>query len=153
MSHERAASGRILIVDDEPELVEGFRSVLEGAGFEATIQTSLITLPLTIRKLNPDLILVDLSMPGLSAPAFFAQGAHRLLRTKAPIILFSGRDSRELSRITEEVGADGFLCKAHDLEDSVRRIRLWVSQRRAIQTAGTAEERRDESRPASPAAQ
>src|SRR5215212_9328968 len=64
MSHERAASGRILIVDDEPELVEGFRSVLEGAGFEATIQTSLITLPLTIRKLNPDLILVDLSMPG-----------------------------------------------------------------------------------------
>lgn len=151
-THRKRDGGRILFVDDQPELIEGFRLLLESEGFEAMVHTSLITLPLALRELDPDLILLDLSMPALSGTALFTHGAHRLLRTKAPIVLFSGRDPRELSRITEEIGADGFIFKAQDLDDSVRRIRLWVTNRRAIEDASNVEDR-NAAHSASPAAQ
>jgi len=132
MTHDEDQSpGRILLIDDQPELIEGFRLLLEDEGFEATVHPSLITLPLVLRSLNPDVILLDLSMPALSGQALFATGVHRLLRTSAPIVLFSGRSPRELSEITEEIGADGFVSKAQDLDDAIRRIRLWVMKRRA----------------------
>ncbi|HKO58498.1 MAG TPA: response regulator [Thermoanaerobaculia bacterium] len=125
-------SGRVLLVDDQPDLVEGFRQLLEVEGFEVTLQTSVITLPLTVRRIDPDVILLDLSLPALSGSALLQHGAHKLLRTKAPIILFSGRGPGELSRMTEELGADGFLSKGDDLNDAIRRIRMWCMNRRAL---------------------
>jgi DNA-binding response OmpR family regulator len=126
-------AGRVLIVDDEPDLTAGFRMYLELDGFVVFVHTSLITLPMVIRSMNPDLILLDLSMPALSGHALFKVGVHRVLRTDAPVVLFSGRDPRELSRLAEELGADGFLPKQTDVDDASRRIGTWITQRRALQ--------------------
>ena len=125
---------RVLLVDDQPDLVEGFRQLLELEGFEVEIHTSVITLPLTVRRIDPDVILLDLSLPALSGSALLQHGAHKLLRTSAPIILFSGRGATELSRMTEELGADGFLSKVDDLNDAIRRIRMWCMNRRALRS-------------------
>jgi DNA-binding response OmpR family regulator len=122
----------VLLVDDQPDLIEGFRQLLELEGFEVEIHTSVITLPLTVRRIDPDVILLDLSLPALSGSALLQHGAHKLLRTTAPIILFSGRAATELSRMTEELGADGFLSKADDLNDAIRRIRMWAMNRRVL---------------------
>lgn len=127
--------GRILIVDDQPELAEGFRMYLEELGYEVAIHTSLITLPMFVRRIDPDLILLDLSMPALSGHALFAAGVHRVLRTDAPVVLFSGRGARELSRLAEELGAEGFIPKGSDLADASRRIAAWVTQRRALRAS------------------
>lgn len=126
------SAGRVLLVDDQPDLIEGFRQLLELEGFEVEIHTSVITLPLTVRRIDPDVILLDLSLPALSGSALLQHGAHKLLRTTAPIILFSGRAATELSRMTEELGADGFLSKADDLNDAIRRIRMWAMNRRVL---------------------
>lgn len=125
-------SGRVLIIDDEPEMAEGFKQYLEIEGLEVFVHTSLITLPFAMKRINPDVILLELSMPALSGAALFELGAHRVLRTDAPIILFSGRGSRELSRMTEELGADGFLPKSIDMDDALRRIGNWITHRRAM---------------------
>jgi DNA-binding response OmpR family regulator len=127
--------GRVLIVDDEPELAEGFRQYLELDGFEVSTHTSLITLPMVVGSINPDLILLDLSMPALSGHALFKAGVHRVLRTDAPVVLFSGRGARELSRLTEELGAEGFLPKEVEPAEASRRIGTWVTQRRALQSS------------------
>jgi DNA-binding response OmpR family regulator len=127
--------GRVLIVDDEPELAEGFRLYLEADGYEVSLHTSLITLPMVIRRIDPDVILLDLSMPALSGHALFRTGIHRLLRTNAPVVLFSGRGARELSRLAEELGAEGFLPKENDPADASRQISAWVMQRRALRAS------------------
>ena len=129
-------AGRVLIVDDEPDLAEGFRQYLEYDGFDVSMHTSLITLPMVVGSLDPDLILLDLSMPALSGDALLKAGVHRVLRTDAPVVLFSGRGARELSRLAEELGADGFLAKEADPADASRHIAAWVNQRRALQSAG-----------------
>jgi DNA-binding response OmpR family regulator len=137
---------RVLLVDDQPDLIEGFRQLLELEGFEVDIHTSVITLPLTVRRIDPDVILLDLSLPALSGSALLQHGAHKLLRTKAPVILFSGRSATELSRMTEELGADGYLCKTDDLNDAIRRIRMWAMNYRVLRTLREGEN--DATRPA-----
>lgn len=128
-------AGRVLIVDDQPELTDGFRMYLELEGYAVFVHTSLITLPMVIRSIDPDVILLDLSMPALSGDALFKLGVHRMLRTDAPVVLFSGRGARELSRLAEELGAEGFLPKESDPEDASRRISTWVMQRRALRAS------------------
>ncbi|HEV7922593.1 MAG TPA: response regulator [Thermoanaerobaculia bacterium] len=140
----------MLLVDDQPDLMEGFRQLLEMEGFEVEIHTSVITLPLTVRRIDPDVLLLDLSLPALSGSALLQHGAHKLLRTKAPIILFSGRPSSELSRMTEELGADGFLSKTDDLNDAIRRLRMWAMNYRALRALQEGEN--DATRPAFAAA-
>lgn len=128
--------GRVLIIDDEPELTEGLCQYLELEGLDVFNHSSLITLPFAIRQINPDVILLDLSMPALSGAALFEVGAHRVLRTDAPIILFSGRSARELAALTEELGADGFLAKTTDAEEATRKIAAWILHRRAMKSNG-----------------
>jgi DNA-binding NarL/FixJ family response regulator len=124
----------VLIVDDEPERMVGIQALLECEEMEVIVHPSLITLPLLLRAIDPDVILLDLSMPALSGAAAFANRRHRL-NTDAPVILFSGRDSGELARLVEDLGADGFLCKSEEGNAIVHRLKTWIRNRRALRSA------------------
>lgn len=141
----------VLIVDDEPELLEGLKALLGEEGIDVHIHNSVITLPLVVGEINPDLILVDLSMPALSGSAVFKMGRARL-RSDAPLILFSGRSATELAERAEELGADGFLAKSQEPLDIIARIQSWIDQRRAVRAAGNEGESYAASRIASAAA-
>jgi len=103
MSAGSASRGRVLIVDDHPEILEGMKMLLELEGMDVTTHDSVITLPLILRKADPDVILLDLSLRALSGEAFFRLGRERLLRhSDALVILFSGRPLAELAANAEE---------------------------------------------------
>jgi DNA-binding response OmpR family regulator len=123
--------GKVLIVDDERELVEGLALLLREEGIEVEIHESIITLPLVVRKIDPDVILLDLSMPALSGSAVFAMGRKRL-RSDAALVLFSGCAVHELAKRAEELGADGFLSKAQEPVDIIARVESWIDHRRAV---------------------
>ena len=125
---------KVLIVDDQPELLEGIAWLLREEGVDVETHESMITLPLVLREMDPDLILLDLSMPALSGAAVFTLGRKRL-RTDAPIVLFSGRSIQELSRMAEEWGADGFLAKSQEPVDIIARILSWLDHRVAVRQA------------------
>jgi DNA-binding response OmpR family regulator len=132
-------SGKVLIVDDEPELLEGLIWLLQDEGIEVVTHDSMITLPLVVREIDPDLILLDLSLPALSGSAVFKLGRARL-RSDAPLVLFSGRGTHELAKRAEELGADGFLAKSQEPVDIIARIQSWIDHRRAVRAAGNLEE-------------
>jgi DNA-binding response OmpR family regulator len=128
--------GRVLIVDDHPEILEGLKTLLEIEGIEVTTHDSMITLPLIIRQANPDVILLDLSFRALSGESFFRLGRERLLRNSdAMVILFSGRPAGELAALAEEFGADGVMPKSEDVMQLVARVRTWIAQHRAMRAA------------------
>jgi DNA-binding response OmpR family regulator len=139
---------KVLIVDDQPDLLEGIMMLLREEGIDVEIHDSMITLPLVVREINPDLILLDLSMPALSGSAVFKMGRARL-RSDAPLILFSGRSAHELAQRAEELGADGFLAKSQEPVDIIARIQSWIDHRRAVRAAETVEESHAASRAAS----
>jgi DNA-binding response OmpR family regulator len=128
--------GRVLIVDDHPEILAGMKALLEMEGMDVTTHDSVITLPLILRKADPEVILLDLSLRALSGEAFFGLGRERLLRhTNALVILFSGRPAAELAATAEEFGADGILPKSEDAMQAVARVKTWIQQHRALRRA------------------
>lgn len=125
--------GRVLIVDDNPEILAGMKMLLELEGMDVTTHDSVITLPLILRNADPEVILLDLSLRALSGEAFFKLGRERLLRhTKALVILFSGRPAAELAANAEAFGADGILPKSEEAMQVVARVKTWIQQHRAL---------------------
>lgn len=128
--------GRVLIIDDHPEILAGLKALLELEGMEVTTHDSMITLPLMIRQADPEVILLDLSFKALSGESFFRLGRERLLRNSdALVILFSGRPASELATLADEFGADGVMPKSEEVMQLVARVRTWVAQYRALRAA------------------
>jgi two-component system alkaline phosphatase synthesis response regulator PhoP len=145
--------GRLLIVDDQPDILEGMKALMELEGLDVTTHDSMITLPFIVREADPDVILLDISLPALSGTALFRMGSKRLLRTDASIILFSGRSPQELQRLTKEYGAHGFVSKSEDSMAIIARVQTWIAERRAIRITKAPEAANVQIRTASPAVQ
>jgi two-component system alkaline phosphatase synthesis response regulator PhoP len=141
--------GRVLIVDDQHDLLDGMRALLEMSGIDVTLHDSMITLPLILREADPDVLLLDVSLPALSGSVALRQGLRRLLRTDAPILLFSGRSPGELGPLAEELGADGFITKASEPMEIVTRIQTWIDRRRLARATQRNEVSNDATRTAS----
>jgi response regulator RpfG family c-di-GMP phosphodiesterase len=101
---------RILLVDDEPALRELLRATLEGADVTVDEADSGLEAEARIRRRRPDVIVLDLRMPGMS-------GAELCKRLKAeertrdiPIVLLTGADPEEARR-AQRAGASALVHK------------------------------------------
>jgi two-component system, OmpR family, alkaline phosphatase synthesis response regulator PhoP len=110
------AKRRILLIDDSEITLELQKHVLEARGYEVSGTSSLIAFERLVTEFRPDLILTDIHMPE-------AQGTDicRTLKSEyntqdIPIVLFSSLPDDELAALAEQVGADGYLSKAHGLD-------------------------------------
>jgi DNA-binding NarL/FixJ family response regulator len=106
---------RLLVADDHQAVREALVSVLELAGFEVVAQAGdgADAVALT-RKLVPDVVLMDLSMPVLGGLE-----ATRLLREvlpDVPVVILSGFDSEHLEQQALAAGAAAYLVKGCTLE-------------------------------------
>jgi CheY-like chemotaxis protein len=103
----KPASGRVLIADDEPPLLELLDIFLTGQGYEvATVATGAQVLD-AVPTFQPDVILVDMRMPGLSGTDVL--DALRRSGVTVPVILISGH------QITVREGFFGVLRKPFNL--------------------------------------
>ena len=111
----RAVGGkrRVLIVDDSELAARLLKAELEQAGFaidyarDAETATSLVLK----RATRPDLVLLDVNMPGVSGPQFcrFLKRNDRFKSIK--VVLCSGEDRGKVAALAAGCGADGFILK------------------------------------------
>lgn len=110
----------ILVVDDDPQIREMLQDYLGGHGFRVSIVASGEEMLQIVRKDPPDLILLDLNLPGVDGLS-----CARKLRAEngdIPIIMLTGRDT-EVDRIVGlEVGADDYVGKPFNLRELLARI-------------------------------
>jgi DNA-binding response OmpR family regulator len=112
---------RILIVDDEPEIVRGLEDNLRFEGYQtSTASDGREALTVAARE-APDLILLDIMMPGLSG-----WDVCRALRGQGidvPIIMLTAR-AEEGDRVRGlELGADDYITKPFSLRELLARVR------------------------------
>ena len=112
---------RILIVDDEPEIVRGLEDNLRFEGYQtSTAADGREALAVAARE-APDLILLDIMMPGLSG-----WDVCRELRGQGidvPIIMLTAR-GEESDRVRGlELGADDYITKPFSLRELLARVR------------------------------
>jgi len=101
---------RILLVDDEPALRELLRATFEGAQVQVDEAGSALEAEALIKKRRPDLIVLDLRMPGMSGSELCTKlkGAERT--KKIPIVLLTGADDEEARR-AKRCGAQALVRK------------------------------------------
>jgi len=118
---------RILIVDDEPEIVRLVVDYLSAAGF--TTDTARTGTDAILRAGNepPDLVVLDLGLPGVDG-----LDVTRTLRraSDVPIIMLTARDDETDKLIGLELGADDYVTKPFSPRELVARVRA-VLRRRA----------------------
>jgi DNA-binding response OmpR family regulator len=125
---------RILIVDDEPQMVRGLEDNLRFEGYETvSARDGRAALALAARE-SPDLVLLDVMMPGMSG-----WDVCRELRAKGlemPVIMLTAR-GEEADRVRGlEIGADDYVSKPFGLRELSARIRAVLRRPGPRQTIG-----------------
>jgi DNA-binding response OmpR family regulator len=113
-------SRTILVVDDEPRIVELARDYLEHAGFRVITASDGRTAVESARRDRPDLVVLDLGLPGLDG-----LDVTRELRRDGsiPIVMVTARDDELDKLLGLELGADDYLTKPFSPRELVARVK------------------------------
>ena len=114
---------KILIVDDDQFMRELLTAKLEENGYEVSSVSEGFLAIQTIRDHKPDLVLLDILLPGLSGLETLNVLRAEELGQHLPIILISNLNEPELIRVAERLGADGYLVKPFTAELLIEKIK------------------------------
>jgi two-component system KDP operon response regulator KdpE len=122
---------RILVVDDEPQILRSLRTTLASHGYDVqTAATGEEALAAVDGRL-PDLVVLDLVLPGLSG----LEVCRRLrARSSLPILVLSARGDERDKVAALDLGADDYLTKPFGVNELLARIR--AALRRAVGARG-----------------
>lgn len=110
----------ILVVDDEPKIVQIARDYLEHAGFVVLTARDGKSAIATVRAHKPDLVVLDLGLPEMDG-----LDVTRALRrdSSIPIIMLTARDEETDKLVGLEIGADDYVTKPFSPKELVARVR------------------------------
>lgn len=114
------SSGRILMVDDEPQIRRVIRPALAALGYEPYEARSGEEALQAVGEYKPEVILLDMNMPGMGGLA-----ACKEIRavSEAAIIILSVRDSEKDKIAALDAGADDYITKPFSVNELMARIR------------------------------
>ncbi|NOY54224.1 MAG: response regulator [Deltaproteobacteria bacterium] len=117
---------RILIVDDERNILHAIQHILVREGFDCTATPSGRKALEIVEKNPPDLMILDVNMPEINGIEICEQVKKNLFLSHIPILMLTGRTRIE-DRVTGlDSGADDYLCKPFDNRELVARIRALI---------------------------
>jgi DNA-binding response OmpR family regulator len=120
---------KILVVDDEPAIREFLHAVLTDEGYDVlTASDGLEALPIAVEQ-QPDLILLDIMMPGLNGMETCQRLRERPTTSHIRVIILTAYDQRERLEESIAAGADDFLGKPIDLTELRIRVRAMLKVR------------------------
>ncbi len=110
----------IMVVDDEPKIVQLARDYLEHAGFAVVVAHDGKAALATARAERPDLVVLDLGLPELDG-----LDVARTLRgeSNVPIVMLTGRSEESDKLVGLEIGADDYVTKPFSPKELVARVR------------------------------
>jgi two-component system KDP operon response regulator KdpE len=126
--------GKILVVDDEPQITRVLRSSLVSNGYVVETASDGISALEKIAAWSPDMVITDISMPRMDGIALCAEiRAH----SNTPILVLSVRD-QEASKVKAlDAGADDYIIKPFGIQELRARVR--AQMRRLRITTGETE--------------
>ncbi|GGM25299.1 MULTISPECIES: response regulator [Micromonospora] len=126
---------RILVVDDEPQILRALRINLRARGYDVVVAENGTTALKAAATHPPDLVVLDLGLPDIDGVDVI-----RGLRgwTAVPIIVLSGRTGSEDKVIALDAGADDYVTKPFGVDELLARIRAVTRRLAATPTDSAA---------------
>lgn len=108
---------KVLVCDDDQSILEVIKIMLEESGFEVVTINSGKGIQKKITEIKPNLILLDIWMPGMDGKEIITLLRRDKKLRDIPIVVISALNDTE--NIAKKSGADGFLSKPFSMEDLV----------------------------------
>jgi len=117
------ARERILLIEDEPDIAEVLQYNLDKEGFEVAVERRGDTGLEAIRREPPDLVLLDLMLPGIDGLELTRLVKRDPATARLPIVMLTAK-GEELDRIVGlELGADDYITKPFSPREVVLRVK------------------------------
>jgi two-component system OmpR family response regulator len=120
-SETESAEARLLVVDDEPNIVELLSASLRFAGFEVVTASNGQQALTMIASYQPDLVVLDVMMPGIDG--FEVVRRMRESQQRIPVLFLTAKDATDAKITGLTLGADDYITKPFSLEEAIARIR------------------------------
>src|ERR1700739_3876289 len=122
------SSATILVVDDEPQIRRVLRSTLSFRGYTISEVATGEKAAEAAGKLKPDLILLDVNLPGMSG----VETCREIRRSSdVPIIMLTVRSAERDKVVALDAGADDYITKPFGIEELLARIRATLRRHSA----------------------
>jgi len=117
---------RVLIVEDEPHIVESLTFVLGREGYAVT---SVLDGEAAVERLRhdpPDLMILDVMIPRLNGFEVLKLAKSDPALKRIPVIVLTAKGQAQDRRLAEEIGSDGFMTKPFSNREIVERVRQLI---------------------------
>lgn len=119
---------KVLIVDDEQDIVESLQFVLEAAGFECHCAYNGEEGLNLAREILPDLIILDVMMPKINGFKICRLLKYDSKYRNIPILMVTARSQMEDKQIGEETGVDEYITKPFELDEIVEKVKGYLGK-------------------------
>ncbi|HEU5139598.1 MAG TPA: response regulator transcription factor [Bacillales bacterium] len=131
---------KIIVVDDEVSIITLLEFHLQKAGYEVIAVTDGRSALKLVEAEHPDLILLDLMLPGMDGMDVCREMRQRQLRT--PVIMLTAKDEEFDKVLGLEMGADDYITKPFSPREVVARVKAVI--RRSVESASETTEEEPE---------
>jgi PleD family two-component response regulator len=121
-SRVATASTKVLVIDDDPIVLEVVRERLEGAGFVVVVRDEPLGTTNVVRDERPDIVLLDIMMPALNGERLAALLRSNRSLNSVGIILHSSKSPSELLPLVDQTGAIGAISKSESEGEFMRKF-------------------------------
>lgn len=118
---------RILIVDDDPEIIETLSYAMEGKGFEVLVARDGNQGLAMAEKSSPDLVILDMMMPKRSG-FLVLESLHRVKTAPFRVIMVTGNEGERHKAYAQMLGVDEYVRKPFAIERLMETVRLWLDK-------------------------
>ncbi|MHA2789802.1 response regulator transcription factor [Corynebacterium sp. S7] len=125
---------KVLVVDDEPNIVELLTVSLKFQGFEVESASSGQEALRIAREFNPDAYILDVMMPNMDG--FELLGKLRAEGIDGPVLFLTAKDAVEDRIHGLTIGADDYVTKPFSLEEVITRLRVILRRGNVTETGG-----------------
>ncbi len=115
--------GQVLLIEDEPNIVEAIRFVLSRHGWSVDTHADGATAQAAVLARAPDVVVLDVMLPNLSGHDVLAQMRADPVTARVPVLMLTARGRREDRETALRLGADRFMTKPFALNDVLAAVR------------------------------
>ncbi len=123
LSQKGIMKKRVLVVDDEPHLLEALRFKLEGAGYEVLAEADGKDALDLVKAERPDLVVIDLHLPTMNGDEVCREMKSDDALKSIPVILFTATGAAEIEEKAAKAGSDAYLVKPFEHEVLLTKMR------------------------------
>ncbi len=114
---------KILIVDDEPDVIKMLGTRLQANGYEIVSAQDGIQAVSVAHKEKPDMIILDIKMPAQDGYTVYENLKMAASTNLIPIIFLTALPPEDVEKRVQELGADGYISKPFETEDILNKIK------------------------------